>query len=298
MPPLIEPDLLALDPAIVRWRVASTWPKAQPTEGELVPYVDARRVADRLDLIDPEWSTTLTPDPTGKGLIRGLTLRGVTRFDVGQISQIEGYKGAASDSLKRCAFLFGIFRELYDLPKIIVQVDERRRPKGGKPRYIDGTWRAPRGGRIRDDHPSVEERAAETAPARDRPAPPADDTAAIERRRRHARSGRIREMVTELDQLGSRDANRYSVRAHVRKVYEVDDLAAFYEAATLDALDELGLYVAGKLSAARAAKEREDLGGQADVEDVPQAEPTDADYLAEGLRMARAQPRPRQGSRR
>ena len=56
--PLIEPDLLALDPAIVRWRLAATWPKDHPTEGELVPYVDARRVADRLDLNRPRLVTS------------------------------------------------------------------------------------------------------------------------------------------------------------------------------------------------------------------------------------------------
>src|SRR5687768_7146205 len=105
--PLISPDLLRLDPETVKWRVAATWPKDHPTHGELVPYVDARVVANRLDEIDPAWSTTLIPEPGGKGILRGLRLLGVERWDVGQVSSIEPLKGAASDSLKRCAFLFG-----------------------------------------------------------------------------------------------------------------------------------------------------------------------------------------------
>ncbi len=88
----------------------------------MVAYVDARWVAERLDdAADGDWSFTwenlglLGDRITIKGI---LTVCGVTRQDVGEHmlqdrGNIDPYKSAVSDALKRAAVLFGVGRELY-----------------------------------------------------------------------------------------------------------------------------------------------------------------------------------------
>lgn len=96
--------------AAVKWKVQA---------GTLVvPYIDARLVIERLNLVVPHlWTDEYEPLAGGKGLLCRLTIDGVTRLDVG-----EGYigKGLYSDAFKRAAVKFGIGVSLYALPKVFL----------------------------------------------------------------------------------------------------------------------------------------------------------------------------------
>ena len=91
-----------------------------------VAYIDARLVAERLDEAaggDWEFDWEEARDHHVKGI---LTVCGTTRCDVGE----EGnpplgntLKAAVSDSLKRCAVLFGVGRYLYRVPAQWVDYD-------------------------------------------------------------------------------------------------------------------------------------------------------------------------------
>lgn len=125
-------------PEAVKWKVQA---------GTLVvPYIDARLVIERLNLVVPHlWQEGVPGHPEipayeplagGKGLLCRLTVDGITRFDVG--SGYEG-KGLYSDALKRAAVKFGVGVSLYALPKVFLdrgkgQLKDRKvkTPKGEK----------------------------------------------------------------------------------------------------------------------------------------------------------------------
>jgi len=117
------------------------------TRAQVVAYVDARTVLDRLDeAVGPEgWNDTyevLTngTDSDGRRLVEVkcvLTVLGVSKEDVGEGDSL---KAAFSDALKRAAVKFGIGRYLYRLPKVWADLDERgniKDPEGVK-RYMLG----------------------------------------------------------------------------------------------------------------------------------------------------------------
>lgn len=96
----------------VRWKVQATW----GTGGLIVPYIDARLVIERLNLVIPDaWEDEYVRD--GNLLWCRLTVAGVTRRDLG-----EGYvgKGLVSDALKRAAVKFGIGISLYAMTKVML----------------------------------------------------------------------------------------------------------------------------------------------------------------------------------
>jgi hypothetical protein len=96
---------------------------------QLVAYVDARCIQERLDAVVGVggWSFALTPLAVEGGELRvalgTLTVHGVSKSDVGTASQWEASKGCASDALKRAAVQFGIGRYLYALPQVWVDLD-------------------------------------------------------------------------------------------------------------------------------------------------------------------------------
>ncbi len=102
------------------------------TRAQVVAYVDARVVLDRLDeAVGPTgWSDSyevLTNSLGGEGgriveVKCALTLLGVTKEDVGEGNSL---KAAFSDALKRAAVKFGVGRYLYRLPKVWADLDER-----------------------------------------------------------------------------------------------------------------------------------------------------------------------------
>lgn len=117
-------------PEQVEWRIqgkANAKGKAQ-----VVAYLDARAVAERLDdVVGPGgWSFDWTPiHVDGQGNIQtargALVIHDVSKSDVGTASTFEPSKGCVSDTLKRCAVLWGIGRYLYSVPQVWVTLDER-----------------------------------------------------------------------------------------------------------------------------------------------------------------------------
>lgn len=180
----------------IRWRVGSTYEKGEALYGILLGYIDARTAMDQLDALDPEWSDEYTPVAIIDGAERregiqcALTVKGITRTDVGVPSNTDGLKGAYSDALKRAAVKHGIARELYDLPTIAVECEftvwqgkkKAKKPKA-IPTFADGRWTLPANlGWVRYDHePTDTPPAARAAATRPTPAavppqapPPAD----------------------------------------------------------------------------------------------------------------------------
>jgi hypothetical protein len=112
------------------------------TRAQVVAYVDARTVLDRLDeAVGPGgWSDTYdvltnSTDDRGQRLVEvkcTLTVLGVSKEDVGEGDSL---KAAFSDALKRAAVKFGVGRYLYRLPKMWADIDERgniKDPEGVK----------------------------------------------------------------------------------------------------------------------------------------------------------------------
>lgn len=103
--------------------------------GVVAFYISSRDVMDRLDaVLGPEnWRDDY--EMVMQGVMKcALYLRingewvGKSDVGTGNIENPEsGWKGAASDALKRAAVKWGIGRYLYALPKCYVEVDDRKR---------------------------------------------------------------------------------------------------------------------------------------------------------------------------
>lgn len=119
-------------PNALRFKVQATWPKDNPTGGLVVPYVDARTVAARLNhVVGMSWSTRF--EPWDKGALCALTIHGVTRQDVGKGGSFEAEKAAVSDALKRAAVQFGVGAYIYALSSVTLDVTENGAMKGKVP---------------------------------------------------------------------------------------------------------------------------------------------------------------------
>lgn len=105
----------------------------QSGRAQVVAYVDARVVQDRLDqVVGPgNWSFDWEPILIENGqvmLAKGtLTILGVSKSDIGSASNFEQSLGCVSHALKRAAVHWGIGRYLYALPATWVSVE-----KGGR----------------------------------------------------------------------------------------------------------------------------------------------------------------------
>jgi hypothetical protein len=122
---------------VVSWRVGSTnkraWERdnSKPKRGQVLAYIDARDVMERLDEVCGTfgWQCEYVPMPNGTTCCR----IGIQVFEGGMSSgiyvppawvwksngagatDIEGEKGGYSDAFKRAAVLWGVGRYLYDL---------------------------------------------------------------------------------------------------------------------------------------------------------------------------------------
>lgn len=173
--------MTAIKPEQIRWRIGST--SKDGKKGMLLGYIDARTAMDLLDEQDAKWSDEYREvSIDGRtGIQCALTVNGVTRTDVGVPSNTEGLKGAYSDALKRAAVKHGIGRELYELPRIWVTLDEYKRPTA-EPAFVKGRWQLPQGsGSVFYDHEPTDPpvaRAGVPAAGGASPAPPQDSPAA------------------------------------------------------------------------------------------------------------------------
>lgn len=90
--------------------------------GRFLAHLDSSLVCERLSDVDPEWHATYERLGSTYSEWKAadfatachLTVKGVTRTDIGRASSIEGMKGAYSDSLKRAALRFGVGSYLRD----------------------------------------------------------------------------------------------------------------------------------------------------------------------------------------
>lgn len=103
-------------------------------KAQVVAYVDARCVQDRLDaVVGPgAWSFDWNPiNFDAKGEIQSakgmLTIYGVTKSDIGSASNFEASLGAVSHCFKRAAVLWGVGRYLYSVPSMWVEVEQNGR---------------------------------------------------------------------------------------------------------------------------------------------------------------------------
>jgi hypothetical protein len=170
-----KPDL-SIKPDEIDWRIGSTYEKDNQRWAMLLGYIDSRLAMEKLDLLDPNWSSRMEPIMLGSeaGVRCSLTVNGVTREDVGTASNTEPLKGAFSDALKRAAVHHGIGRELYDLPSIGVKVEVRAGGKTGRPlafpEWRNGRWTVNSDlGWVRYEHAPKPEKPVTVHVTRDKP---------------------------------------------------------------------------------------------------------------------------------
>lgn len=105
----------------------------QTGKAQVVAYIDARAVQDRLDAVvgAGNWSFDWTPLVVEKGEVmvaKGtLTIHGVAKADAGSASNFEQSLGAVSHCFKRAAVHWGVGRYLYNLPMNWVPVEKNGR---------------------------------------------------------------------------------------------------------------------------------------------------------------------------
>lgn len=116
-------------PNTIKWKV-QTNPKEGKDMALVVAYIDARDVAERLDMAaGGNWSDDYTlPQraPHERTLECRLTVCGVTRCDVGEVEGGDGWsaKDLYSDAFKRAAVKFGVGAFLYRMPTVRARVEQ------------------------------------------------------------------------------------------------------------------------------------------------------------------------------
>ncbi|RYM37181.1 MULTISPECIES: Rad52/Rad22 family DNA repair protein [unclassified Meiothermus] len=160
--------------AEVDWKVQST--TKDKSRGQVVPYIDARSVAERLDeAVGPEgWqdSYDILLAQGDSFVVRcRLSVLGVSKEDVGEGDSL---KAAFSDALKRAAVKFGVGRYLYRMPDVWVEIEEGRFIPRSTVRALDAAYRRfIETGEWRLDAAPAKAPAAEPAVAKAAPAAPA-----------------------------------------------------------------------------------------------------------------------------
>lgn len=120
-------DLKApFDPARIHFRVGSM--RKDHTKAIGLAYIDARDVMERLDAVVGPMNWQRTYSHVGDKTCCEISIRfgdgvWVTKSDGAGDTDIEGPKGAFSDSFKRAAVNWGIGRYLYDLPNTWVDIE-------------------------------------------------------------------------------------------------------------------------------------------------------------------------------
>src|SRR5215469_14859149 len=116
------------DPTDVDFRVQGRV-NEQTNKAQVLAYIDARAVQDRLDGVVGcgNWSFDWSPIVSDNGEVmvaKGtLTIYGVSKSDAGSASNFEQSLGAVSHCFKRAAVQWGIGRYLYSLPASWVPVE-------------------------------------------------------------------------------------------------------------------------------------------------------------------------------
>lgn len=118
----------------IEWKVIA----AKNGSTTIAPYIDARAVMTRLDRAFGAfgWQVRYTPAQVGSehGVIASIAIRNpetgewVEKQDGSGASDMEPFKGGISGALKRAATAWGIGRELYGYPRVIVEGEHRYIP--------------------------------------------------------------------------------------------------------------------------------------------------------------------------
>lgn len=110
-------------PDKLSWRIGSktNWDKvkkcpsdpSKPVKANMLVYIDARDVQDRLDEVcSDRWSNKF--ETINGRNVCSITINGITRSDGAGDTDIEGDKGGLSDAFKRAAVMWGVGRYLYN----------------------------------------------------------------------------------------------------------------------------------------------------------------------------------------
>jgi hypothetical protein len=114
-------------PAAVLWK-----PQQVTSRAMVVPFVNARLVIERLNLVIPHlWHTEYTR-LDGNHMLCRLTVDGLTREDVGTPAgggQADSVKSMYSDALKRAAVHFGIGVSLYAMKQTWLEIGDGTKNK-------------------------------------------------------------------------------------------------------------------------------------------------------------------------
>jgi hypothetical protein len=117
-----------MQPNEIEWRVQNVTKDKSKTV--IVPYINNRCVMNRFDAVCGvnNWKNTFT-EWRGKGVLAGIGIKigdeWIFKYDGADETGIESTKGGFSDSMKRTAVQWGIGRDLYDYPKVMLKGEIR-----------------------------------------------------------------------------------------------------------------------------------------------------------------------------
>ena len=179
----------------------------QSGRAQVVAYVDARVVQDRLDqVVGPgNWSFDWEPVLVENGqvmLAKGtLTVLGVAKSDIGSASNFEQSLGCVSHAFKRAAVHWGVGRYLYGLPMSWVTVE-----KGG--RLSDAVMTSLRNSlpKPAEAAQSEDEASKKREPRKIAPAAPTTAASAAPRRQSVIRETPLQEPVAETPERAASEA--------------------------------------------------------------------------------------------
>jgi len=118
----------------IEWKIIST----KNGQTVLAPFIDARAVMARLDEVFGPfgWQVRYAPAQVGEehGVIASIAIRNpetgewVEKQDGSGATDMEPFKGGISSAFKRAAVAWGIGRDLYSYPRVIVEGEHRYIP--------------------------------------------------------------------------------------------------------------------------------------------------------------------------
>lgn len=134
-------------PSKISWRVGAR--NKDKTKGQVLAYIDARDVMQRLDEVCGTGWQCKYPLATESGLLVceiGILIDGdwVWRSNGAGDTQVEAEKGKCSDAFKRAAVNWGIGRYLYSLDSPWIELENGFMPRNFKAPQLP-SWATPEG---------------------------------------------------------------------------------------------------------------------------------------------------------
>ena len=136
----------------IEWRISMAGESSVGKPyARVLAYLTNRAIQSRLDAVVGvgAWCNHFQPGPQG-GVLCGIEVYGVIKWDGADNTAIEAIKGGISDSMKRAAVQWGIGRYLYAIPESWAECSinkesgkEWRYQKGRGGKYASFYWRPP-----------------------------------------------------------------------------------------------------------------------------------------------------------